>query len=405
MANVLGINLSELNKSEVLEKIADFLRDDKQHYIVTPNAEIILNSHRDEEFFFVLNNADLSLADGSGPQIAAWLFGTKVPRIPGSDMTVELLKLAAQEKIKVMILNWENGLSSIDEIAEALNKKFPGIIFSVININRDIFLSEEKINKINEFKPIIIFNDLGFPYQEKSIYHNLKKLPSVKLAIGIGGSFDFITEKVKRAPKLFRIIGLEWLWRLLNVFKYKDSLKRLKRIYRATFVFVFEVVKTRFINPLFYRQNVACFLYKKEGSEFKVLLVERQDQSGHWQLPQGGTDGESLEVAGARELREELGTDKFTVKATFKKVHRYKFKVRGTYTTNDSKLYKFDHKGQSQGLLIAEFNGQDFDIKINFWDHQNFKWVNINDLASSIHPVRRESSEKFIKKFHSLNLN
>ncbi len=406
MANVLGINLSELSKSEVLKKIADFLHDNKQHYVVTPNAEIILASHKDEEFFYILNQADISLADGSGPQIAAWLFGTKVPRITGADMTIEILKLAAQEKIKVMILNWENGLSGVNEISESLTKKFPGITFSVINISRDILLSEEKINQINEYQPKIIFNALGFPYQEKSIYHNLKKLPSVKLALGIGGSFDFITEKIKRAPKIFRKLGLEWLWRLLNIFKYKNSLKRLKRIYTATVVFILKVIKTRFINPYFYRANVACFLYKKEGDDFKVLLVERTDQSGHWQLPQGGTDGESLRVAGARELREELGTDKFIPKATFKKVHKYRFKDRkNNFITNDSKLYKFDHKGQSQGLFIGEFIGSDSDIKINFWDHQNFKWVNVDDLKNSVHPVRREASEKFLKKFQSLNLN
>lgn len=406
MANVLGINLSELSPSEVLKKIADFLHDNKQHYIVTPNAEIILASHKDEEFFYILNQADLSLADGSGPQIAAWLFGTKVPRITGADTTVELLKLAAQEKLKVMVLNLENGLSSISEINDALNTKFPGLIFSVININRDILLSPEIIKTINDFQPVILFNALGFPYQEKSIYHNLKKLPSVKVALGIGGSFDFITEKIKRAPKVFRSLGLEWLWRLLNIFKYKNTLNRLKRIYTATVIFVLEVIKTRFINPHFYRANVACFLYKKEGSDFQVLLVERTDQSGHWQLPQGGTDGESLTVAGARELREELGTDKFSTVATFKKVHRYEFRDRkNNFITNDSKLYKFDHKGQSQGLYIGKFTGTDQDIKINFWDHQNFKWVNVNDLVSSVHPVRREASEKFLKKFQSLNLN
>lgn len=405
MTNVLGISLSELSKSEVLKKIADFLRDGKQHYIVTPNAEIILASHKDEEFFYILNQADLSLADGSGPQIAAWLFGTKVPRVPGSDITVELLKMASLENKKVLILNLENGLSSKEEISETLNKKFPGLGFLVIDINRETVLAPEIVNEINIFEPVILFNALGFPFQEKSIYHNLKNIPSVKVALGIGGSFDFITEKIKRAPKVFRTLGLEWLWRLLNIFKYKDTLNRLKRIYRATIIFALEVIKTRFINPHFYRSNVACFLYKKEGSEFKVLLVERSDQTGHWQLPQGGTDGESLAIAGARELREELNTDKFTVKAVFKNVHRYEFKIKETYTTNDAKMYKFDHKGQSQGLLIAEFTGQDSDIKINFWDHQNFKWVSVKDMASSVHSVRKEASEKFLKKFQSLNLN
>jgi N-acetylglucosaminyldiphosphoundecaprenol N-acetyl-beta-D-mannosaminyltransferase len=404
MAHILGINLSELTTEEVLKKIAVFLHDGSQHYIVTPNPEIILASHKDEELFYILNQADLALADGIGLKIAAWFFNTNVPRVTGADITVEVLKMAAHDETKVMILNWENGLSTIPEISEALNKKFPGLIFSIININRAKFLNEKVITEINEYSPAILFNTLGFPYQEKLMYHNIKKLPSVKVALGIGGSFDFITEKIKRAPKLFRSLGLEWFWRLLNAFNYKNSASRIKRIYRATFVFLGEVLKVRFINPHFYRNNVACWLYKKEGSEIKVLIVERAEQTGHWQLLQGGTDGENLETAGSRELREELGTNKFTVKATFKNVYRYEFKIRDEYTTNDVKKYKFDHKGQSQGLLIAEFTGTDNDIKINFWDHQAWQWVNVKDLLTSVHRVRVEGCAKFLEKFKSLNI-
>ena len=404
MAVILGINLSEFNQTEVLKKIADFLSDGKQHYIVTPNPEIILASHQDEELFYVLNQADLSLADGFGLKIASWFFHSNVPRVTGADITVEILKTAAIDKTRILILNWEDGLSSIDEISTALNKKFPGLIFSIINISRDKFLNQEKIAEINKFAPTILFNTLGFPYQEKLMYHNLKKLPSVRVALGIGGSFDFITEKIKRAPKLFRSLGMEWFWRLLNAFNYKNSGQRIKRIYRAVFVFLAEVLRVRFINPHFYRQNVACFLYKKEGAETKVLIVERTDLKGHWQLPQGGTDGESLEVAGSRELREELGTDKFIPRATFKHVHRYEFKIRDKWTTNDTRQYKFDHKGQSQGLLIAEFTGTDKDVKINFWDHQNWKWVDMDKLLASVHPVRVEGYKKFLEKFQSLNI-
>ncbi|MFZ4632404.1 MAG: WecB/TagA/CpsF family glycosyltransferase [Patescibacteria group bacterium] len=404
MANILGINLSEFSYKEVLEKINVFLLDGKQHYIVTPNPEIILASHVDEEFFYILNEADISLADGFGLKIATWIFGDKVPRITGADITVEILKMAASNKIKVVILNWENGLSSIDDITDALTKKFSGLVFSVININRDKFLNQTVIDEINKLAPTILFNTLGFPYQEKLLYHNLKKLPSIKLGLGIGGSFDFITEKIKRAPKIFRSIGMEWFWRLLNAFNYKNTGSRIKRIYRAIFVFLAEVLKVRFINPRVFRKNVACLLYKREGSEISILIVERTDIPGHWQLPQGGTDGEDLKTAGSRELREELGTDKFIPRATFKKVHRYEFKLRDKHEVENLKKFKFFYKGQSQGLLVAEFTGTDNDIKINFWDHQKFKWVKLDKFIESVHPVRMEGYKEFLKKFQTLNI-
>jgi N-acetylglucosaminyldiphosphoundecaprenol N-acetyl-beta-D-mannosaminyltransferase len=75
MVNILGINLSELSRTEVLKKVKEFVNGDTQHYIVTPNPEIILASHQDEEFFYILNKADLSLADGFGLKIASFLYG------------------------------------------------------------------------------------------------------------------------------------------------------------------------------------------------------------------------------------------------------------------------------------------------------------------------------------------
>ena len=401
MANILGIKLSELKPTEVLKKIADFLTDGKQHYIVTPNPEIILASQKDEEFFYILNQADLSLADGFGLKIAGLIFGGNIPRVTGADMTVEILKMAVEKKIKIIILNWENSLSQTVDIGTALPKKFPGLLFNVLTISRDKLLSEEKIIAINNFAPEILFNTLGFPYQEKLIYHNLKKLPTVRVALGIGGSFDFITEKIKRAPKLFRRLGLEWFWRLLNAFNYHNSTRRLKRIYQATFVFIGKIIAVRFIHPFFYRQNVACFLYKKEGAKFQVLLVEREDEAGHWQLPQGGTEGESIKKAGTRELNEEIGTNKFTAHRDFKNIYRYKFE---NLRTVKLKLYKYGHKGQNQGLFIAEFTGNDADIKINFWDHRAWKWVALEELVVSLNPSRRAAGEKIISKFKSLNI-
>lgn len=404
MANILGINLSELSQSEVLKKITDFLNGDKQHYIVTPNPEILLVSNKDEEFFYILNEADLALADGFGLKIAGWLFGINIPRVTGSDTTIELLKLAAERGDKVMILNWENGLSQPDDIKAALEKNFPSLVFSILNISRDKFLSNEAVEQINQFAPAILFNTLGFPHQEKLMYHNIKRLPSVKVALGIGGSFDFITGKTKRAPKIFRSLGLEWLWRLLVSFFSKNSKQRTRRIYQATFVFIWQILKGRFIYPLFYRKNVACFLYRKNGEKFEVLVVERTDHPGHWQLPQGGTDNEPLAIAGSRELREELGTDKIIVRATFKNVYRYRFRDRDKYAVVKSRKYIFNHKGQSQGLLVAEFTGNDDDIKINFWDHRSWKWIETDELIATVHRFRKEGCEKFLEKFQSLNL-
>lgn len=402
MVNILGINLSALSHQETQKKIEEFLEGESQHYIVTPNPEIILKSHKDEELFYILNHADLSLADGFGIKLAGMITGQNIPRLTGADLTIYLLKLAREKKIRITVLNRESGLSQQTIIKEALSKKYPGLETMVIDLHRQQPLGHETLKKIKAFAPAILFLTYGAPYQEKFIYHNLAKLPSVKIAIGVGGAFDFITGKVKRAPKPMRHIGLEWLWRLVQ------QPKRLKRIYNATFVFTAVLLRSR-LNHLFYRPNVACFLYKRSGNGVKVLIVEREDDPGHWQLPQGGTDGESLEEAGAREIREELNTDKFIMKAVFKKTYSYLFPpVSQQSPLSLSRRYIFDYKGQRQGLFIAKFIGNDEDIKINFWDHINWRWVDIHDLVKSVHPRRKEAAQIFISKFRSLdkiNLN
>ena len=81
---------------------------------------------------------------------------------------------------------------------------------------------------------------MGAPKQEKWIAENLKKMPDVKLAIGVGGSFDFISGKVQRAPEFMRTLGFEWLWRLII------QPWRIKRIFNAVVVFPWLVLKSRF---------------------------------------------------------------------------------------------------------------------------------------------------------------
>jgi len=90
---------------------------------------------------------------------------------------------------------------------------------------------------INRRQPDILFVALGHGRQEKWIARNLSKLSSVKLAMGVGGSFDYISGQVKRAPKFMRKLGLEWLYRLIK------EPWRLPRILVAVIKFSWLVIK------------------------------------------------------------------------------------------------------------------------------------------------------------------
>ena len=92
--NILGIKISSLKKSEVLEKLIFFLSGERQCQIVTPNPEIILTALKDEELFYILNQADLAIPDGIGLKFAAWLTGKNIERITGADLVKDILKIA-----------------------------------------------------------------------------------------------------------------------------------------------------------------------------------------------------------------------------------------------------------------------------------------------------------------------
>ncbi len=387
MATILGIKLSDLKKDELEKRLEFFLNDTKSHFLVTPNPEIILRAGHDEEYFYILNSADIAIADGFGLVLAGKLKGERITRITGSELTPWLLQLAEEKQHRTLIINWKDGLSSEEDIKKAILKKWPKLICQVLDINKKELLSNEENEKINSFTPDLIFVTIGAPNQEKLIWHSLPQWKSVKLALGVGGSFDFITGKIKKAPKIFSTIGLEWLWRLIK------QPSRFKRIWNATVVFSLKAFSSIVIQPFLFRSNVAIMLYKKTESGTKILLVARQDNHDHWQIPQGGRDGQKIEVAGAREIREELNTDKFKIIKAFKNLNVYEFAKLGVGSE------KSGYKGQKQGLLITEFTGSDDDIKINYWDHCAYKWIDINNFIESVFPSRREGYQKFYKAF------
>lgn len=390
--NILGVKISKIDRRQTMAAINEFLESQKFHYAVTPNPEIVLEAIRDEELFYIINSADLALPDGFGLKLAAILQGDCLERVAGADILYDILKRAEEKKMKVAVVNFKDGLSSKSDIENALKKDYPALSFICENLSQ----TAAAVSKDFEaFAPKIVFVNFGAPWQEKFIYHVLRNVKGIRLAIGIGGAFDFLTGRARRAPKFLRRLGLEWFWRLLI------KPQRIGRIFNAVVVFSFKVFRFRFINPFFYRANIACLLYRKNKGRFEVLVVERSEERGHWQLPQGGRDGENLMDAGARELREETNCAKFIAKRAFKNIHKYKFGTRKGETScrADSCRKHTGFKGQKQGLFIAEFTGKDSDIKINFWDHSAWKWVDVDKLVDEVEMIRKRSTQKFLACF------
>jgi N-acetylglucosaminyldiphosphoundecaprenol N-acetyl-beta-D-mannosaminyltransferase len=396
MANILGIKTGEKNIKETKEIISSFYQEAGAHQIVTPNPEIILKSQKDEELFYILNKAELSLADGFGLKLAAFITKQALHRYTGADLLPFLLQEACDNGRKVLVINNEKGLSSLSEINDYLLKNYPNLKFLVLDLLKSDQAKEGDITKIQAFSPELAICLFGAPFQEKFIFHLQEKLPNIKLGVGLGGAFDFLTKKVKRAPYYWRYLGLEWLWRLIQ------QPHRLSRIWRATFVFSTKFFYWAFIMPKIYRANVAVLIYRQGEETKEILIVERQDQKDHWQIPQGGRGGLSIIKAGLKEAREETGITSFTIKRAYKNLYRYQFdKELGKYKNIKNKRH-FGYRGQRQSLLIIEFTGDDKEININHWDHSNWRWVDEKEFLNSIHPARQEAAAIYLKKLKQL---
>ncbi|MEI7497741.1 MAG: WecB/TagA/CpsF family glycosyltransferase [Candidatus Falkowbacteria bacterium] len=387
--HILGISLPVMSSGEIWRQITAWCDSEDHHQIVTLNPEIILAAQQDEELFYIINQSQLVLADGFGLILAASLSGSKIARVTGADLVPQILNYAKVHELKVLILDWNKGLSKSADIYGVIADRFSGLKALVCDIEKDG--ADLPLNQISEFAPHIALVGLGAPWQEKIIYHQLKHLPSLRLSTGVGGSFDFLTKKITRAPKWMRFIGIEWLWRLLK------QPSRLKRIYNATVIFFAMFLFYRFVQPKLYRPNVACWLYKSEQGKDYVLLVQRaQSNTVHWQLPQGGRSFESIKKAGLRELKEELNTDSIVAKKDFKNLHQYRF------PNHNPSLERERHggwRGQKQSLLIAEFTGKDEDVSVNFWDHSGWRWVPVEEIVDQVHEVRKPSAKIFLEKF------
>jgi len=234
---ILGIGFTNAREDEVLEYILLGLENDRQKYfIVTPNPEILVLARNDTDYKKILNSAKIALPDGIGVMIAGKLLNKELKeKITGVDLVESICRAVEEKPITVGFLG--AGPAVAEQTAECLRRKLPNlkVVFAARGDPDDKTVSIIKDSK----KEIdILFVAFGSPKQEIWIYENLEKLP-VKVVIGVGGAFDFISGKVKRAPAFIRNMGFEWLFRLI----YQPW--RAKRQF-ALVEFIFLVLQERF---------------------------------------------------------------------------------------------------------------------------------------------------------------
>jgi N-acetylglucosaminyldiphosphoundecaprenol N-acetyl-beta-D-mannosaminyltransferase len=228
--NILGVRVDNLAKKEILSRVSDFLNEPKFHQIATINPEFILEAQKNEEFKNILNNCDLNIADGIGIKFAFWRYGKHLKcRMAGIDLVKKILKMASDRGLSLFLAANKDGLSSWEETRDAILRIYPNLAIDGANLIKNDLAYKLKAN---DYK--LLFCNFGAPYQE--LFINSVKCDNIRLAVGVGGSFDFLTGKTKRAPVLVRKLGLEWSWRFLC------QPNRWKRIWNAVIIFPIKII-------------------------------------------------------------------------------------------------------------------------------------------------------------------
>ncbi len=383
---ILNVDINNINYKKTLEKIEDFLDDKKQHYIVTINPEIILKAQKDAEYRMILNNADISTPDGFGIIIGSFFLNQGINhRVTGSDLTQKIIELSNKNNYKIFLLGGMDNYASIAKTKLELrykNLQIVGAESGFKNINQ---ISKEENNKIieqikNSGAQILLIG-YGAPFQEKWIYKNLKNIPNISLAIGVGGTIDFIAEKTKRAPKILRKIGFEWLWRLIT------EPYRFRRIINATIVYCYNIIKWKIHLQKPFRNNAVSVIINDEN---KILIIKEIYDKIGYRLPQGGIEkNESYEDSIKREIREETGFTNIKILGVASRTSSHYWPMYWKNIPPHHKKYNEKFCGQKQTIYFIQKIG---DEKFNPEEKEiiDHKWVNKNELYKYISPIKKD---------------
>lgn len=227
---LLGSPIDPVTRTEAVETIRRFLHEGMQRHVMTPNNEMLAEAAHNEEFRKLLNTTDLNIPDSTGLLWMARLTGQRLPeRVTGVDSATALCASLSEES-PVFLLGAQPGIA--EAAAETLLRRNPHL--TVVGCFAGSPREEDAttiVKMIRAAAPHLLLVAFGAPAQDLWIARYLKELPSVRVAMGIGGTFDFLAGKAARAPAWMRSLGIEWLWRLIR------EPRRIGRIWRAVVVF------------------------------------------------------------------------------------------------------------------------------------------------------------------------
>ncbi len=217
---ILGVRVDRLTQRQTLDLIINILdrfRADNQQagcqQVVTVNPEFVMLARRNPSFLQAINQAALVVPDGIGIVLALRYLRHPTPeRVTGVDTVVALARRCAAQNYRLYLLGAAPGVAEI--AAARLQELAPGLQIAGTYAGSPAPSEEDGlIERIHAAQADVLYVAYGAPAQDLWIARNLARLP-VAVAMGVGGSFDFLAGRQRRAPECMQRMGLEWLYRL-----------------------------------------------------------------------------------------------------------------------------------------------------------------------------------------------
>jgi N-acetylglucosaminyldiphosphoundecaprenol N-acetyl-beta-D-mannosaminyltransferase len=243
---IIGISVNSLRFEDQISIIIRWSQSNLSKVVCIANVHMLVEGCQNPQFGEILHNADLVTPDGM-PLVwmLRFLGAARQDRVAGVDVLSSLCKHASEKGVSIFFLGSQDTI--LVKMKERLIREFPNLNIAGMQSLpfRPLTLEEDRvlISSLNRSGAGLLLLSLGCPKQEIWMSYHKEKIAAVM--IGLGGAFPVYAGIQKRAPKLFREAGLEWLFRLIQ------EPRRLWKRYASTIpIFIWLVIKQTLIEPI-----------------------------------------------------------------------------------------------------------------------------------------------------------
>lgn len=233
---ILGCSMQSWTMHDAITDLKTIITNKRKCQVSYLNADCLNIAFTNRAYRAIIRTSHRVFPDGSGVKMASRLTGqVMTDNLNGTDMFAPICEMAQDNGYRIFFLGAKPGVA--EDMKEKLLIRYPQL--QIAGTQHGYYDEDEAVivERINASKPHILFVAMGVPQQEGWISRNFDRLDCA-LMMGVGGLFDYNADRIPRAPKFIRQLGIEWAWRLLQ-----EPQRMWKRYILGNPLFLYRVLK------------------------------------------------------------------------------------------------------------------------------------------------------------------